>query len=167
MNKKIRITEEQLKRLVVNKKTINEHEGEEKHYMFFNSLEEIKRKSELLLNKIDHDMMDKLLDEHDWAAAHITTADNNLSQVFDFFMNKAKGDHVDDEKENPHDMGMDRDDEEEEDDKEEDEDDMMNKNIKSDEDEDDDDKEDEDEDDDKKKMNESIQKIKANFKRFL
>jgi hypothetical protein len=173
MSKKIRISEEQLKRLVVNKKTINEHEGEEKHYMFFNSLEEIKRKSELLLNKIDHDMMDKLLDEHDWAAAHITTADNNLSQVFDFFMNKAKGDHVDDEEENSHDMGMDREDEkDEDDDKEKNEEDMMNKNIKSDDDDKDDeeDKEDEEKDEDKEdkeEMNESIQKIKANFKRFL
>jgi len=170
MSKKIRISEEQLKRLVVNKRRINEHEGEEKHYMFFNSLEEIKRKSELLLNKINHDMMDKLLDEHDWAAAHITTADNNLSQVFDFFMNKAKGDHVDDEEENSHDMGMDRDDEkDEDDDKEEDEEDMMNKNIKSDDDDKDDeeDEEDEEKDEDKEEMNESIQKIKANFKRFL
>jgi len=167
MSKKIRISEEQLKRLVVNKRRINEHEGEEKHYMFFNSLEEIKRKSELLLNKINHDMMDKLLDEHDWAAAHITTADNNLSQVFDFFMNKAKGDNVDDEEENSHDMGMDRDDEkDEDDDKEKDEEDMMNKNIKSDDD-DKDDEEDEEKDEDKEEMNESIQKIKANFKRFL
>jgi hypothetical protein len=181
MAKKLKITEDQLKRLISNQKTIseqpgtggsvnfadedtftsknmNEHEGEEKHYMFFNSLEEIKRKAELLLNKIDHEMMDKLLDEHDWAAAHITTAENDLSQVFDFFMNKAKGDHVEDEEENPHDKGMDNEEHHEEDEEDED-DEMMNKNIKD---------EDKDEDDeDKEEMNESIKKIKANFQRFL
>jgi len=179
MAKKLKITEDQLKRLIAKQKMIseqpgdasvnfdisndsqfttknmNEHEGEEKHYMFFNSLEEIKRKAELLLNKIDHEMMDKLLDEHDWAAAHITTAENDLSQVFDFFMNKAKGDHVDsDIEDNPHDKGMDN--EDKEDDEEED---MMNKNIKG--------HEDEDKEEDDKELNESIKKIKANFQRFL
>lgn len=197
MAKKLKITEDQLKRLISKQKMIseqpgtggsvnfsdedtmttknmNEHEGKEKHYMFFNSLEEIKRKSELLLSKLDHDMIDKLLDEHDWAAAHITTAENDLSQVFDFFMNKAQGVHIDNSHvgHNPHDEGMenDKDDEkEEDDDKEED---MMNKNIKSDDDdkEEDDEEEEKDEDEDdeeKEEMNESIQKIKANFKRFL
>ena len=189
MAKKLKITEDQLKRLIAKQKMIseqpntggavnfdvtddtqfttkamNEHEGEEKHYMFFNSLEEIKRKSELLLKKIDHEMMDKLLDEHDWAAAHITTAENDLSQVFDFFMNKAKGVNTDDEDEddetNPHDEGMD--DEEEE---EEEEEDMMNKNIKGDEDDEEEDDNKEEEDDNE--LNESIKKIKANFQRFL
>jgi hypothetical protein len=196
MGKKIKITENQLKRLISKKrlmsegdpsvnfdvtndsrfttKNMNEHEGEEKHYMFFNSLEEIKRKSELLLSKIDHEMMDKLLDDHDWASAHITTADNNLSQVFDFFMNKAQGVHIDNGHvgHNPHDEGME--DNEEEDEDEEEEEDMMNKNIKGDDDdneeEEEEDKDDEEEEEDEKEkdeMNESIQKIKANFKRFL
>jgi hypothetical protein len=196
MAKKIKITENQLKRLIAKQKmiseqpdtggqvdfdtdknsqfstgTMNEHEGQEKHYMFFNSLEEIKRKSELLLNKIDHDMMDRLLEEHDWAAAHITVADNNLSQVFDFFMNKAKGENVDkeDDEANSHDKGMDFDEDEDEDedeDKEKDDDkDMMNKNIKGDKDEEEEDEDKEEEDD--KELNESIKKIKANFQRFL
>ena len=189
MAKKLKITEDQLKRLIAKQKMIseqpetggevnfdvtndsqlttknmNEHEGEEKHYMFFNSLEEIKRKAELLLNKIDHEMMDKLLDEHDWAAAHITTAENDLSQVFDFFMNKAKGDHVDDEEENSHDEGLDREDKEDKEDKEED---TMNKNIKGDEHDDKEEDDDKEEEDDKEEMNESIKKIKANFQRFL
>lgn len=191
MAKKLKITEDQLKRLVEKQKMIseepntggevnfdvtndsqfttknmNEHEGEEKHYMFFNSLEEIKRKAELLLNKIDHEMMDKLLDEHDWAAAHITTAENDLSQVFDFFMNKAKGDHVDDEDENSHDEGMDREDEEDEEDEDDKEEDMMNKNIKGDED-DEEEEDDNKEEEDDNELNESIKKIKANFQRFL
>jgi hypothetical protein len=55
------------------------------------SLEQIKRQCELLL-KLDQNMVNELLDNgHDWADDHISSAKENIDQVFDFLMNETKG----------------------------------------------------------------------------
>jgi len=91
MSKKLKITEEQLKRLVENK-TIKENEGGmESNYMFFGNLEQIHRQSKLLMG-LDEQKVNELLNNgHDWADDHVTVAKENLSQVFDFMMNEFKG----------------------------------------------------------------------------
>lgn len=72
-------------------KTISEG-GEPKHenYMFFGNIEQMKRQCELLMNE-NHDMIDNILKEHDWAQDHIAEAKSLLDQVFDFLMNQTKG----------------------------------------------------------------------------
>lgn len=66
--------------------------GDMKHenYMFFGNIEQMKRQCELLMNE-DHNMIDNILKEHDWAQDHIAEAKSLLDQVFDFLMNQTKG----------------------------------------------------------------------------
>jgi len=72
-------------------KTIKENEEHGGNYMFFSNLEQIKRQCELLL-KLDQNMVNELLNNgHDWADDHISTAKENMDQVFDFMMNETKG----------------------------------------------------------------------------
>jgi len=93
MNKKIKITEEQLKTLVENKnkQPIQENDGmKESNYMFFSNLEQIHRQTKLLMD-LDQQKVNEMLDNgHDWADDHITVAKENISQVFDFMMNEFK-----------------------------------------------------------------------------
>lgn len=90
MGKKLKITEEQLKRLVGNK-SINENEGMESNYMFFSNLGQIHRQSKLLM-ELDEQKVNELLNNgHDWADDHISSAKENVDQVFDFMMNEFKG----------------------------------------------------------------------------
>lgn len=91
MSKKLKITEEQLKRLVENKTIKENEEGMESNYMFFGNLEQIHRQSQLLMG-LDEQKVNELLNNgHDWADDHVTVAKENLSQVFDFMMNEFKG----------------------------------------------------------------------------
>jgi hypothetical protein len=90
MGKKLKITEEQLKRLVGNK-TINENEGMESNYMFFTNLEQINRQSKILMGMDQEKVNEMLNNGHDWADDHVTVAKENLSQVFDFMSNEIKG----------------------------------------------------------------------------
>ena len=90
MGKKLKITEEQLKRLVGNK-SINENEGMESNYMFFSNLGQIHRQSKLLMD-LDEQKVNELLNNgHDWADDHVSSAKENMDQVFDFMMNEFKG----------------------------------------------------------------------------
>jgi hypothetical protein len=67
-------------------------EKDSQRYMFFSNLEQMKRQCEMLL-KLDHDMVESILDNgHDWAQDHISEAKNNMDQVFDFLMNETKKD---------------------------------------------------------------------------
>jgi hypothetical protein len=50
----------------------------------------MKRQCELLMNE-DHQMIDNILKEHDWAQDHISEAKSLLDQVFDFLMNRFEG----------------------------------------------------------------------------
>jgi len=87
--KTIKLTEEQLRKIV--KSVVKENEDHGGNYMFFSNLEQIKRQCELLL-KLDQNMVNELLDNgHDWADDHISTAKENMDQVFDFMMNETNG----------------------------------------------------------------------------
>jgi hypothetical protein len=73
----------ELKKLVEEKMQSN--------YMFFSNLEQIKRQCELLL-EFDRDMVNNILTNgHDWADDHISSAKENIDQVFDFLMNEKEG----------------------------------------------------------------------------
>lgn len=77
------IIRESLRRLV------NE-QPKESNYMFFSNLEQMKRQCELLL-ELDRSEVDSILSNgHDWADDHISTAKENMDQVFDFMMNETK-----------------------------------------------------------------------------
>lgn len=64
-------------------------EGKPENYMFFGNLQQMHRQCKLLLNE-DHDRLDAILKEHDWAQDHIAEAKSLLDQVFDFLMNETK-----------------------------------------------------------------------------
>lgn len=91
--KQIIITENQLanivKKLNKNKNVVKEgnNMGVD-NYMFFGNLEQMHRQLSLLM-ELDPQMVDSIIkDGHDWADDHITTAKENIDQVFDFMMNK-------------------------------------------------------------------------------
>lgn len=65
------------------------HGGGHENYMFFGNLQQMHRQSEMLMNE-DHDRIDEILKEHDWAQDHIAEAKSLLDQVFDFLMNETK-----------------------------------------------------------------------------
>jgi hypothetical protein len=68
--------------------------GNEKptYYMFRDNLKQINRQVDLLLN-LDEEMIDDtLVNGHDWAADHISTAKEDIEQVYNFFMNQADHD---------------------------------------------------------------------------
>lgn len=82
----IKLKESQIKEIV--SKIINESENG--NYMFFSNLEQIKRQCDLLLN-LDKNMVNELLTNgHDWSDDHISSAKENIDQVFDFLMNETK-----------------------------------------------------------------------------
>lgn len=94
----IKLKESQIKEIV--SKIIKENENG--NYMFFSNLEQIKRQCDLLLN-LDKNMVNELLTNgHDWADDHISSAKENIDQVFDFLMNETKkeGD-INEMKDNP------------------------------------------------------------------
>ena len=142
MGKKIKITEDQLKKLVENKnkKAIQENDGGvETNYMFFSNLEQLHRQTKLLM-ELDPSKVNEILNNgHDWADDHVTVAKENLSQVFDFMMNEFKGSGEEEQ-----DPFYDREEE-------------INYGAE----------EDEMEPKDDGTMSESVQRIKNQFKRFL
>jgi hypothetical protein len=86
--KVIKLKESQLKKIVSN--VIKENESYGGNYMFFSNLEQMKRQCELLL-QLDKDKVNQLLEQgHDWADDHISSAKENIDQVFDFMMNETK-----------------------------------------------------------------------------
>lgn len=71
---------------------VKENESMTSNYMFFGNLEQIKRQCDLLLN-LDKNVIENLINNgHDWADDHISTAKENMDQVFDFIMNKVNQD---------------------------------------------------------------------------
>lgn len=67
---------------------VKENESSGANYMFFSNLEQIKRQCDLLLG-FDQNMINQLLSNgHDWADDHISSAKENMDQVFDFIMNE-------------------------------------------------------------------------------
>lgn len=68
---------------------------ERKNYMFFQHLQTIKDDIEEILG-MDQDMIDHLLsDGHDWAADHITTASDDVEEVYHFLKNRIHDHHED------------------------------------------------------------------------
>lgn len=69
-----------------------EQEGEDRkqNYMFFGNLKNMKKMIEEIM-EMDHDSVDKILLEHDWASDHISTANENLDQVYHFLISIEKG----------------------------------------------------------------------------
>jgi hypothetical protein len=89
MKKVIRLTETDIKNIVL--RALKEAEHEHNRYMFFSNLEQLKRQAERLL-ELDSDEIHAILENgHDWADDHITVAKENLDQVFDFMMNEIHG----------------------------------------------------------------------------
>lgn len=89
MGQIIKLTEAQLKKVVSD--IIKENEAYGGNYMFFSNLKQIKRQCELLL-QLDENMVNQLLEQgHDWADDHVSSAKENIDQVFDFMMNETKG----------------------------------------------------------------------------
>lgn len=72
----------------------NEDKYEQQNYMFFSNLEQMHRQTKYLIEE-NHDKIDEILKEHDWAQDHITEAKSLLDQVFDFLMNEIKGSKTD------------------------------------------------------------------------
>jgi hypothetical protein len=94
MKKVIKLSESDLKKLVL--KALKEAEHEHNRYMFFSNLEQMKRQAQRLL-ELDHDKIHAILENgHDWADDHITVAKENLDQVFDFMMNEINGEDDED-----------------------------------------------------------------------
>ena len=90
MKKVIKLTESELKTLVI--RVLNEGgDQDSQRYMFFSNLEQMKRQCEMLL-EMDQKQIESILSNgHDWAQDHIAEAKNNMDQVFDFLMNETKG----------------------------------------------------------------------------
>ena len=87
--KVIRLKENDLKKYIA--KIIKENTEHGGNYMFFSNLKQMKRQCELLL-QLDENMVNQLLEQgHDWADDHISSAKENIDQVFDFMMNETKG----------------------------------------------------------------------------
>lgn len=64
-------------------RSLKEHE-DKKNYMFFSNLQTIKRLVDELL-EMNESEMDAMLDEHDWASEHVSTAKDDIEEVFNFF----------------------------------------------------------------------------------
>jgi hypothetical protein len=93
--KVIKLKENDLKKYI--SKIIKENAEYGGNYMFFSNLKQMKRQCELLL-QLDENMVNQLLEQgHDWADDHISSAKENIDQVFDFMMNETKGHEVDQE----------------------------------------------------------------------
>ena len=73
---------------------LEDEEAKHQNYMFFGNIEQMKRQCELLMNE-NHEMIDNILKEHDWAQDHIAEEKSLLDQVFDFLMNQTKNDDSD------------------------------------------------------------------------
>jgi hypothetical protein len=56
---------------------------EQKNYMFFSNLKTIKRLVDAML-KMDESELDSILDSHDWASDHISTAKDDVEEVYGF-----------------------------------------------------------------------------------
>lgn len=83
----ISLTKAQLQAII-----LKEQEAEQANYMFFSNLEQIERQCKLL-RELDPNMINELLSNgHDWADDHVSSAKENMDQVFDFLMNESKGD---------------------------------------------------------------------------
>ena len=89
MAKKIvTLSESELTGLI--KRAISEADNSTENYMTFSNLQQMKRQIDMLL-ELDENVVDQIIQNgHDWADDHISTAKENLDQVFDFMMNETR-----------------------------------------------------------------------------
>jgi hypothetical protein len=88
----ISLTKAQLQAIIL------KEQSEQANYMFFSNLEQIERQCKLL-REFDPNMINELLSNgHDWADDHVSSAKENMDQVFDFFMNEKEGNDLNEEK---------------------------------------------------------------------
>lgn len=66
-----------------------EEKNDKNNYMFFQNIDNMKRIIEEIEN-MNHDEVDDILMDHDWASDHISVAGENLDQVFHFLSKKIK-----------------------------------------------------------------------------
>ena len=90
MRKIVKLSESELKELVVRVLKEGGDQNSER-YMFFSNLEQMKRQCDILLGMDQSQIESILTDGHDWAQDHIAEAKNNMDQVFDFLMNEIEG----------------------------------------------------------------------------
>lgn len=89
MAKKIvTLSESELTGLI--KRAISEANNSTENYMTFSNLQQMKRQIDMLL-ELDENVVDQIIQNgHDWADDHISTAKENIDQVFDFMMNETR-----------------------------------------------------------------------------
>lgn len=78
---------------LMNETSHDETEHNENHnynYMFFANLETICEQCEELLSLNDNNVDDTLVNGHDWAEDHITSAKENIEQVYEFLQNEMR-----------------------------------------------------------------------------
>ncbi len=68
-------------------------EDRPKHYMFFGNLQIIQRAIEDMM-QLNPEMVDEILEEHNWAVDHIATSTDDILEVANFFLNKAEMHHM-------------------------------------------------------------------------
>lgn len=115
----------------------DDHHGHEKNYMFFKNLYAMKKCIEEIMS-MNKEQVDELLENgHDWASDHITSAKDDVQEVFDWLRYEVENYNPDDD-----DDDEDDDDDDEEDDDEEDQDDVEVDSVEIEPEEEDDDAED-------------------------
>ena len=89
--KSVKLTESDLNRIIRKVLFEGDREMMSNRYMFFSNLQQMRRQCDLLLD-LDESMVTEILNNgHDWADDHISTAKENMDQVFDFMMNETNG----------------------------------------------------------------------------
>jgi hypothetical protein len=81
----ISLTKAQLQAIIL------KEQAEQENYMFFSNLEQIERQCKLLRQVSPEKINELLSNGHDWADDHVSSAKENMDQVFDFIMNETKG----------------------------------------------------------------------------
>lgn len=98
------------------------HHGHEKNYMFFKNLYAMKKCIDEIM-AMDKDLVDDLIENgHDWASDHITSAKDDVQEVFDWIRYEVEN-HGEEEEEEPESIEVDDTEIEMEDGEEEDDDD--------------------------------------------
>jgi hypothetical protein len=96
MKNKIRISDSELVK-IINKVLKEDKNVEHANYMFFANLSKIIEKCEELLS-MDKDLIDVILEKgHDWADDHLSSAAENIDQVYEFLKGEVdkKSEYVD------------------------------------------------------------------------
>lgn len=86
-----------LRKLKENHEMEHEEDSDESgHYMFFSNLQTIKKHIDMLLDMDESEVKEILSNGHDWAADHIATSKDDISEVCDFLCNELGSNEEDD-----------------------------------------------------------------------